>query len=106
MYKQYCTEKNIINNYVSYESYRNIFNKRFNVSFGYPRSDTCSTCDIHTVKCNQLLTNIKTMPNGEEKTKIEANLKRMLTLKKLHLKKAETFYKRKNLYRNESNKKQ
>ena len=28
-----------------YESYRKIFNNKFNISFGYPKSDTCSTCD-------------------------------------------------------------
>lgn len=30
---------------VSYETYRSIFNNDFNISFGYPRTDTCSTCD-------------------------------------------------------------
>ena len=28
---------------VSYEACRKIFNGKFNISFGYPRSDTCST---------------------------------------------------------------
>lgn len=27
---------------VSYESYRTVFNNHFNISFGYPRTDTCS----------------------------------------------------------------
>ena len=26
--------------------YRKIFNEDFNISFGYPRSDTCETCDL------------------------------------------------------------
>ena len=26
--------------------YRKIFNEEFNLSFGYPRSDTCETCDL------------------------------------------------------------
>ena len=30
---------------VSYESYRTIINGSFNISFGYPRADTCSKCD-------------------------------------------------------------
>ena len=34
----------------SYDSYRSIFNTRFNLSFGFPRSDTCSTCDEFKVK--------------------------------------------------------
>lgn len=25
--------------------YQKIFNEEFNLSFGYPRSDTCETCD-------------------------------------------------------------
>lgn len=38
------------NNQPSYESYRHIFNTQFNISFGYPRMDTCSTCDTYLVK--------------------------------------------------------
>lgn len=30
---------------VSCKSYRKIFSENFNISFGYPRSDTCSTCN-------------------------------------------------------------
>ena len=26
--------------------YRKIFNEEYNLSFGYPRSDTCETCDL------------------------------------------------------------
>ena len=29
--------------------YRKIFNENFNLSFGYPRSDTCETCDLLNV---------------------------------------------------------
>lgn len=29
--------------------YRKIFNEEFNLSFGYPRSDTCETCDLLNV---------------------------------------------------------
>lgn len=29
----------------SFETYRKIFNGKFNLSFGYPRTDTCSACD-------------------------------------------------------------
>lgn len=35
------------NNAVSYEYYRQVLETNFNVSFGYPRCDTCSTCDKH-----------------------------------------------------------
>lgn len=35
---------------ISYDSYREIFNTKFNIAFGYPRSDTCSFCDEIDVK--------------------------------------------------------
>ena len=30
--------------------YRKIFNEEFNLSFGYPRSDTCETCDLLNIE--------------------------------------------------------
>lgn len=39
---------------VSYEAYRKIFNSKFNISFGYPRSDSCSTCDKHSAEIKVL----------------------------------------------------
>ena len=39
---------------VSYESYRDIFNNKFNIGFGYPRCDTCSECDAHVAKIASL----------------------------------------------------
>lgn len=35
---------------VSYQTYREIFKRDFNLSFGYPRSDTCSQCDEFNAK--------------------------------------------------------
>lgn len=35
---------------VSYETYRTVLNRDFNISFGYPRSDTCSYCDAFVAK--------------------------------------------------------
>lgn len=34
----------------SLQSHRTIFNNEFNISFGYPRTDTCSTCDQYVAK--------------------------------------------------------
>lgn len=48
MYKQFC-ESNA-NNVLSYESYRKIINKKFNISFGYPKTDTRSECDLYNIK--------------------------------------------------------
>lgn len=31
---------------VGYTTFREIFENNFNISFGFPRKDTCSTCDI------------------------------------------------------------
>ncbi|KAK4874033.1 hypothetical protein RN001_013393 [Aquatica leii] len=33
------------NKKISYETYRTIFVTEFNISFGYPRTDTCNSCD-------------------------------------------------------------
>lgn len=80
---------------IHFVSYETVFNKRFNVSFGYPRSDTCSTCDVPTTKCTELTTKIKNLANGDEKSKAETELRQMEVLKKIHLKQAETFYSKK-----------
>lgn len=40
---------------VPYETYRWILNLKFNISFGYSRTDMCITCDA-------LMTNMKTLP--------------------------------------------
>lgn len=85
--------------FVSYETYRNVFNKKFNVSFGYPRSDTCSTCNVHTNKCIELTTKIKNLANGDEKSKAETELRQMEVLKKCNLKQAEKCNSRKKLCR-------
>nr|CAI5864751.1 unnamed protein product [Callosobruchus analis] len=49
MYKLYgekCSEENKPSHfYIKYCTYSKIFSTEFNLSFGEPRSDTCSTCD-------------------------------------------------------------
>ncbi|KAF6033697.1 hypothetical protein EB796_007999 [Bugula neritina] len=35
---------------VSHETYHNLLYENFNISFGYPRKDTCSTCDELVLK--------------------------------------------------------
>lgn len=39
---------------VSYETYRCILNLEFNISFGYPCTDTCTTCDEFLNKLKHL----------------------------------------------------
>lgn len=82
---------------ISYESYRLIFTTKFNIGFGYPRSDTCSYCDEVKVKKASLETQLKNIgaDNEEKKSDIEKQLRTIETEHKLHKLKAETFYSRK-----------
>lgn len=77
---------------VSYESYRNIFNTHYNIAFGYPRCDTCSTCDEYNVNLRALN---QTLESSEDKQSTENEIKLLKINNTLHLKMAETFYARK-----------
>lgn len=70
---------------VSYESYRLMFNNKFNISFGYPRSDTCSTCDAFMAK----VTSLKAEGNSEEE------IRTLQVENTLHKRRAQAFYDRK-----------
>lgn len=83
MYKMFIEENNN-EKIVSYEFYRHIFNTQFNIAFGYPRTDTCSTCDTYLAKAKVL----------EEEKKLD-ELKQLTILNKVHLTKAHVFYDRK-----------
>jgi len=80
---------------VSYETYRNIFNKHFNISFGYPRSDTCSTCDNFTAEVKVLQTKLNVGLDASSQKDIEDKIKKLTTENQLHKAKAEVFYERK-----------
>ena len=43
LYKSYCQDNNTTA--ASERTYRDVFNSRFNLGFGTPKSDTCSLCD-------------------------------------------------------------
>nr|CAH7758580.1 unnamed protein product [Callosobruchus chinensis] len=46
LYLQECDEEDRPKYFkCSYKSYNNIFSTKFNLGFGHPKSDTCSTCD-------------------------------------------------------------
>lgn len=92
-------------NEVSYESYRTIFNRDFNIAFGYPRTDTCSTCDEYLAKMKCLEYEkekssekpVHTSPNKKQKISrsmedIAAEIKQLTTSHDLHLCKAKSFY--------------
>jgi hypothetical protein len=80
---------------VSYESYRRIFHNSYNLSFGYPRKDTCSQCDSLTVKLKQLANDVHSATDPAIKESLSAERQSVVTKKTLHLKKANEFYCRK-----------
>ncbi|RUS71872.1 hypothetical protein EGW08_020363 [Elysia chlorotica] len=65
----------------SRESYRRVFVEKFNVTFGYPRKDTCSSCDSFKVELS------KELPADE--------LRRLAAERELHWRKSQVFYERK-----------
>ncbi|CAH0551164.1 unnamed protein product [Brassicogethes aeneus] len=92
MYKMY-TDLNLGS--VSYEYYRKIFNNNFNIKFGYPRSDTCSSCDKFTAEKLSLERKLENTLTAEGKTDLMQQLKNLEIQNELHLKKADVFYARK-----------
>ncbi|PSN29075.1 hypothetical protein C0J52_28073 [Blattella germanica] len=70
---------------VSYQVYWLIFSTKFNIKFGYPRSDTCSVCD-------SLQLSIVEASSDTEKCQY-------LTEKELHLARADKFFELKRLYK-------
>lgn len=82
-------------NACSLESYRTIFNNEFNISFGYPRTDTCSTCDSYVVKKNYLDKQLAEENDKDKKLAFSSELKQISIDHDLHLAKSQTFYDRK-----------
>lgn len=85
---------------ISYEKYRIIFNTKFNISFGYPRSDTCSICDEYLAKIKVLEKRVQS--NETNTRKVEDEKKWLQIENDVHKKKAETFYTRKREAREKS----
>lgn len=83
--------------YVSYERYRAIFaiTSHFNISFGYPRTDTCSTCDIFLAKLRCLEKDIEKPEDKQIQSFVKATIRRLRTENDLHKKRAEALYSRK-----------
>lgn len=94
MYRLY--KEKFPNHKVSYEKYRTIFNEKFNISFGYPRKDTCSTCDLYTAEVRAIESGLKIFPeSSNENLEAKKKLKKLSEQNKLHLLKANMFYVRK-----------
>lgn len=75
----------------SYETYRGIMQQNFNISFGYPRTDTCSFCDASHVKLNSLQVKLKEAKDDDILT-LNNEMKTLETQLKLHKLKADKFY--------------
>ena len=84
---------------VSYESYRTIFNGSFNISFGYPRVDTCSKCVELIAKLSHCDSKLEVTPNDADTLKEKTGLQ---TEKELHQRKEEIVFARKRAAREKS----
>ena len=80
------------------ESYRIIFNENFNISFGYPRSDTCSACDEFQAKISSIDSQL--LARYGDEADLQAQKAKLSAEKELHQRKAEIFYERKRAAKN------
>lgn len=79
---------------VSRQTYQNIFFEHYNISFGYPRTDTCSICDKFKSQIVILKKDLENAPVND-KSAIEKQIKSLTTENDLHKSRAVTFYTRK-----------
>lgn len=79
--QQYYTE-------ISYEMFRQTFVQNFNISFGYPRTDTCATFDEQKVKELSLEKSLEGATE-QNKTGLEKELQDLRNSMKLHKLKAD-----------------
>ena len=94
-------------NEISYETYRSIFVKEFNISFGHPRTDTCSSCDEINVKIKALNAEINNFQQSKDSSAILEKTKEIEIIEtenKVHRIKAQEFYNRKKTARISSRK--
>lgn len=77
---------------ISYEKFRQHAQNHYNFAFGYPRTDTCSTCDAQKAQ----ETNIETLKTKvidlNEIKELDDQLKTLRTEMELHKRKADSFY--------------
>ena len=80
---------------VSLAAYRSVFNNSFNISFGYPRSDTCSTCDEYKSSKADLDNRLLNVHGGDERAEILEKIRKLDTENDEHKRSADIFYQRK-----------
>ncbi|GFS25892.1 hypothetical protein ElyMa_005195300 [Elysia marginata] len=87
----------------SYDTYRDTFNNKFNISFGYPRKDTCTTCDKLKVKLDSLNCKLnQTSLDSDTSIDLQRRKDRITATLELHQRKGEVFYERKKASRIEA----
>ncbi|XP_046685705.1 uncharacterized protein LOC124371418 [Homalodisca vitripennis] len=77
---------------ISYETFRHTFVTEFNIGFGYPRTDTCCFCDENNAKVSGIERKIAAV-SVEEKESLLEEKKKLEEEQKLHITKADWFYK-------------
>lgn len=75
-----------------YTTFREISEGNFNISFGFPRKDTCSTCDTFKAELATTQQKLATCEDEEAKKTLTKHLQNIESEKKLHLLKSENFY--------------
>lgn len=91
-------------NQIGYTTFRDIFECNFNISFGYPRKDTCSSCDQFKAEISVIGEKLATCRDEETKKALNKTLKEKEKEKLVHLKRSSKFYSLKRKYRKESRK--
>lgn len=91
-------------NQVGYTTFREIFENNFNISFGFPRKDTCSTCDILKGEIAILEEEIAQCMDEKTKKTKKKTIDQKNDEKKLHLARSDKFYFLKRKYRKQSQK--
>jgi len=73
-------------NIVGYTTFRDIFEQKFNISFEYPRKDTCSVCDVYKSEVKLIENQINTCVDNETKNSLNKTLKQKSMKHELHKK--------------------
>lgn len=84
---------------MSKECYREVFTTKFNLLFGYPRTDTCSSCDKFEAEIKVLNLELSGNVSEEKKKELNYKIKQITTENQVNKLKATTFYTRKRMSR-------
>lgn len=85
-------------------TFREIFDSNFNISFGYPRKDTCSNCGVLKSEISVLEGKMLNPTDEETRSSLEKELWIKEKEKKVHLARSEKVYSIKKKFRKESRK--